>query len=218
MTPVRSRPGIVSRIEAFNAGRDPERLAIKYALMRRDAFVFLRGAAHLFYEDLDPDSLPDSPLVWCCGDLHLENFGTYKGDNRLAYFDLNDFDESCLAPATWDLVRFLANLLVPGTCLGMDRDTVNNLMRVFLDGYGCALGAGKARWLERATAQGIIRKLLVRLKRRNRRKFLNSRTTLVAGKRKLIVDGLRALPLKAHDRARLRQFMSGFARHQPKPQ
>src|SRR6266853_907322 len=54
--PVRTQPGVVSRIEAFNAGRDPERLAIKYALMRKDAFVFLRGAAHLFYEDLDPDS------------------------------------------------------------------------------------------------------------------------------------------------------------------
>ena len=69
--------------------------------MRKSAFAFLRATCHLFYEDL-----PKSPLlrkvppVWACGDLHLENFGSYKGDNRLVYFDLNDFDEALLAPCT----------------------------------------------------------------------------------------------------------------------
>ena len=100
-TPQNANPAgsgdVVKRITTFDQGREPERLAIKYALMRKDAFVFMRGTCHLFYEDLDPAALPASPLVWCCGDLHLENLGTYKGDNRLVYFDLNDFDEACLA-------------------------------------------------------------------------------------------------------------------------
>src|SRR4051812_19196136 len=95
------------RLEAANAGRDPERLNIKYAEMRSDAFAFLRGSCTLFYEDLPIRELPPAPRVWCSGDLHLENFGAYKGENRLVYFDLNDFDEACLAPATWDLVRVL---------------------------------------------------------------------------------------------------------------
>jgi uncharacterized protein (DUF2252 family) len=42
---------ILERIERFNRGRETERLAIKYARMRSDAFTFLRGTAHLFYED-----------------------------------------------------------------------------------------------------------------------------------------------------------------------
>ena len=46
------------------------------------------------------EALPHSPVCWICGDLHIENFGSYKGDNRLVYFDLNDFDESILAPVS----------------------------------------------------------------------------------------------------------------------
>lgn len=43
---------IVSTIRDFNAGRDPERLAMKYANMRTSPFVFLRATCHLFYDRL----------------------------------------------------------------------------------------------------------------------------------------------------------------------
>ena len=68
--------------------------------MASDPFYFFRGTAHLFYEDLvnTEAALPGQPLTWVCGDLHIENFGSYKGDNRLVYFDINDFDEANLAP------------------------------------------------------------------------------------------------------------------------
>ena len=109
---------VVEQILSFNAGRDPQRLVLKYRNMRASAFVFLRGTCHLFYRRL-PDSplFSTAPLVWSCGDLHLQNFGSYKGDNRLVYFDLNDFDESALAPASWDLVRFLTSLQI-GAAIG----------------------------------------------------------------------------------------------------
>src|ERR1035437_4529926 len=102
---------IVDRVRDFNAGRDPERLALKYRAMRATPFAFLRGTCHLFYDEFAHASLPaDVPLVWVCGDLHLENFGSYKGDNRLVYFDLNDFDEAALAPWRWGLARLLASV------------------------------------------------------------------------------------------------------------
>ncbi|HEY2607653.1 MAG TPA: DUF2252 family protein, partial [Paraburkholderia sp.] len=106
-------PDIEKIIARFNAGRDPERLAMKYKAMRGSPFVFLRGTCHLFYERLPRDKvLDDAPPVWICGDLHLENFGSYKADNRLIYFDNNDFDEACLAPALYELVRLLTSVLV----------------------------------------------------------------------------------------------------------
>jgi uncharacterized protein (DUF2252 family) len=72
--------------------------------MRASPFAFLRGSCHLFYDRLPRGGIfRSSPLAWSCGDLHLENFGSFKGDNRLVYFDINDFDESALAPASWDL-------------------------------------------------------------------------------------------------------------------
>ncbi|HZV53586.1 MAG TPA: DUF2252 family protein, partial [Rhodocyclaceae bacterium] len=43
-------PSIIENIRQYNAGRDPERLAMKFAKMRESPFVFLRGACHLFYD------------------------------------------------------------------------------------------------------------------------------------------------------------------------
>jgi uncharacterized protein (DUF2252 family) len=98
---------VVGSLQQFDQGRDPERLAMKYARMRVSPFGFLRGSCHLFYEQLPiacAFAVDAAPHAWICGDAHMENFGCYKGDNRLAYFDLNDFDEATLAPLTWDLV------------------------------------------------------------------------------------------------------------------
>ncbi|HMY07323.1 MAG TPA: DUF2252 family protein, partial [Accumulibacter sp.] len=62
-------------ISDFNVGRDPERLAIKYHNMRADPFVFLRGTCHLFYQHLPSlEILRNAPIIWQCGDLHLQNF------------------------------------------------------------------------------------------------------------------------------------------------
>ncbi|HXJ39935.1 MAG TPA: DUF2252 family protein [Bryobacteraceae bacterium] len=209
---------IETRIAEANAGRDPDRLALKYAAMRADAFGFLRGTCSLYYKDLDYSALPAAPVVWCCGDLHLQNFGTYKGQNRLTYFDLNDFDEACLAPASWDLVRLLSSVIVAGSVFGMDERTVDSLNGAFLTGYRTALSQGKAGWVERATSNGWIRALLLRLKKRTRRKFLATRTMLSRGQRSLILDGRRALPLDKGQRSMLRDFMSDFASQQPEPE
>ena len=94
---------ISQRIKAFNTPLFPKMVQRKYQLLAEDPFRFYRGTNHLFYEDLKKSgTLPPSPSVWLCGDLHLENFGSYKGDNRLVYFDLSDFDEGILGPALWE--------------------------------------------------------------------------------------------------------------------
>jgi uncharacterized protein (DUF2252 family) len=204
------------RIEAFNRGRDPERLRLKLDIMRQDAFSFLRGTCHLFYEDLDYRALPDAPLVWCCGDLHLQNFGSYKGDDRLTYFDINDFDESCLAPATWDLVRFLASVIVAARGIRLSASTIEDLLTTFLAGYTSALQEGKPGILERETSKGPIRDLLAKVKKRDRRKFLDERTTGQAGERRL-KRGKRALDLMPGEREMLEAFASEFAKTQPRP-
>ena len=129
------------QIKHFNAGRDPERLALKFGKMRADPFIFLRGSCHLFYARLPREPLfTAAPLAWLCGDLHLENFGSFKGDNRLAYFDINDFDEAILAPSTLDLVRFLASVQLGARSLGVTPPEAGLLGRVFIDAYAAALG------------------------------------------------------------------------------
>ena len=210
--------GIVDRIAAFNAGRDPERLALKYRAMRASPFAFLRGTCHLFSGVLAQSQLPaDAPLVWACGDLHLENFGSYKGDNRLVYFDLNDFDEAALAPCTWDLARLLASVLVAAGALGVDEQSALRLCRAFVDAYAGALLTGKARWVERETAQGMVRDLLDSTRNRSRAQFLDRRTVRSGKTRSIRIDGKKALAADPTQRKRIETFIRGFASTQAKP-
>jgi uncharacterized protein (DUF2252 family) len=209
---------VVRRLQAFNAGRDPERLQIKYRLMRASAFAFLRGSDHLFYERLPRCGLfKSAPRVWACGDLHLENFGSYKGDNRLVYFDINDFDEAALAPASWDLVRLLASVRVGADRLSIGAREASALCRDFLAAYVAALAEGKAYWVERDTAHGLVRELLDGLRDRPRARFLASRTSARGRRRTLKVDGRKALPASAAQRAAVDAFMEAFAAGQADP-
>lgn len=209
---------VVQTIAKFNAGRDPERLQLKYQRMRTDPFAFLRGTCHLFYERLPTSGVfKSAPLVWSCGDLHLENFGSYKGDNRLPYFDLNDFDEGCLAPASWDLVRMLTSLRIGAPSLGLTPGEAQTLCDVFLSAYAAALAHGKAHWVEPRTAHGLVKGLLDTLRDRQRPDFLNTRTQLKGKKRTLKTDGKRALPATKAQREQVQTFMEAFSRTQPHP-
>ena len=208
----------VHRIAAFNAGRDPERLRIKYDKMRASAFAFLRGTCHLFYDRLPRDGVfASAPLAWICGDLHLENFGSYKGDNRLVYFDLNDFEEAALAPVSWDLVRLLTSLWIGAESASLRRSEARMLCEAFLDAYCASLVTGKASWVERATAQGLVRELLDGLGDRPRARFLDTRTITKNKRRRLLVDGIKALPASKALRSDVTDFMATFARTQPNP-
>jgi len=104
---------VYERIIAFNKDRLPDIVQLKYVGMAENVYRFFRGTCHLFYEDFcKAEHIPESPLTWICGDLHMENYGSYKGDNRLVYFDLNDFDESVLAPCLWEVSRMVTSILL----------------------------------------------------------------------------------------------------------
>lgn len=209
---------VVKLVTAFNAGRDPERLTMKYRLIAANPFAFLRGTCHLFYQDY-PAAAPfnQAPPAWVCGDLHLENFGAYKGDNRLSYFDINDFDEAMLAPASWELSRFLVSVLAAADALKVRPAEAVALCNHFLDAYAANLVEGKARWAERATAEGMVRDLLRDLRMRERPAFLDRRTDIKKGKRKLRIDGVKALAASAGERDKVERFMAQYARHQDTP-
>jgi uncharacterized protein (DUF2252 family) len=184
--------------------------------MRRDPFTFLRGTCHLFYADWPQTSpLNDAPVTWLCGDIHFENFGSYKGDNRQTYFDLNDFDEAVLAPCTWDVARFLTSVLVGAHTLHVRPTTALALCEAFVAAYTAALADGKARWVERDTARGMVKDLLEALQRRHRGVFLDSRTERRGRKRTLRLDGRRALPVTDTDRNKIEAFMTRDAATQP---
>jgi uncharacterized protein (DUF2252 family) len=148
-----------------------------------------------------------APLTWICGDLHLENFGSYKGDNRLVYFDINDFDESVLAPCTWDLVRFVTSIIVGSRSLGVDEKESLHLSNIYLKTYSQTLAKGKARTVEKETAKGLVKDLLESLKKRNRADFLDQRTEKKKGKRRLIIDNKRITKATDSEQVKVRELI-----------
>jgi uncharacterized protein (DUF2252 family) len=201
-----------------NKGREPERLRLKFRALRSDAYAFFRGTAALFYRSLPKARvLTKAPATLACGDLHLENFGSYKGDNRLVYFDLNDFDEACVAPIAFELTRFITSIYVSAKPLKIGDKQAAALIQNFLDIYCAALQTTKPRWVERASATGPVRALLQSLKRRHHMDLIARRTEQTKGKTRLIVDGVHALPTSEKERAAGEAILAAFARTQPDP-
>ena len=200
-------------IAAFNANREPERRTLKMTAMRANAFSFLRGTCHLFHQRMHEQKLTQQgPSAWLCGDLHLENFGTYLGDDGRTYFDINDFDEAILAPFSWDILRLATSILVAAPTLGLKNGAGKDQARQLVERYYAELSQGKPRWIERKTADGPVGDLIDSLKKRDPVKFLNKRAPLVEGARSLTVDGIKTLALQPEDRAKLAAFFNGLAK------
>ena len=210
---------VVQRIMQFNHGREAQRLSMKYRAIRATPLAFLRGTCHLFYDRLPNSTIfKSAPVAWSCGDLHLENFGSYKGDNRVVYFDINDFDESCLLPASIDVLRLMTSIIVACN----DDTTVGNasiqiVLNRLLDAYRQTLSRGKALWVEPKTSRGKVRDLLANVERRHRVDFLNSRTRVVRGKRRMLFDGKRFLAASGEEQRNVRQCVAQFAQTQSNP-
>lgn len=214
-------PSIIERIDLFNQGHDHNLLARKYELMSVSAFAFLRGTCHLFYEDWHakaPASLNETPIVWICGDLHTENFGSYKGDNRLVYFDINDFDESVLAPCTWDVARMLTSVTLVGQTLPEKPDYAPVLRHAFLDAYTTVFAKGRVRSVEQATATGLVAKLLNSLDQRNRAAFVAKRTVFEGKQRRLKIRKGRTRKANKQTRSRIIGLMDNWRAEQSNPE
>jgi uncharacterized protein (DUF2252 family) len=199
---------VSARITRYHEGRAPDLLERKYAAMAASPFAFYRGSCQLSV-DAWPSrtALNDTPAIWSCGDLHFENLGCYKGDNRLAYFDLNDFDEAALLPVSWDLTRFAASVLVGARQLRVSATEAADLAARYLDAFATALAWGKARWVERDTATGMVRELLDAVRERKRKTLLNERTKEKGERRRIRVDGAKALAASRDDVSRVTKLV-----------
>ena len=175
------------RLKAFNRNLMPDMVQLKYEAMTDNAFRFFRGTCHLFYEDLSKtDPLPLSPVGWICGDLHIENFGSYKGENKLVYFDLNDFDESILAPVCYELARMVTSIFIAFEALEIEPEKATKMAQLFLKTYSKTLASGKAISIEPRTAKGIVCDFLTAADKARERDILKKRT--ISKKKKLMLS------------------------------
>jgi hypothetical protein len=82
-------------------------LEAKHDRMRESAFDFLRATYFRWartIEQLCP-AVGIAPHALCIGDIHVENYGTWRdADGRLVW-GINDFDEAAVMPYALDLLR-----------------------------------------------------------------------------------------------------------------
>ncbi len=79
----------------------------KHRLMAQDAFSFLRATFYRWSQQWSEEciDLMHAPAVLAVGDLHIENFGTWRDAEGRLIWGVNDFDEAVELPYTQDLVR-----------------------------------------------------------------------------------------------------------------
>lgn len=208
----------LEKIKTFNVGRDEQLLLRKYDRMAEGVFRFFRATSHLFFEDLKAHfSTQDSTRVWGCGDLHLQNFGTYKADNRLVYFDLNDFDDAQLMPVTWELARMLVSIHLAAEELALNKRECDSLTAAFLDSYTQTLSLGKPIDIERRTAKGMLKDFIENLESRKRKQFIKSRTTETKKTLQLKIDHDKVLPIAPDKRQVVEQLVNTWLKQHPNP-
>src|SRR5262249_44895486 len=86
----------------------------KHGDMAENPFAFLRATFYRWVELL-PVHCPElagAPRLLCVGDLHFENFGSWRDAEGRLVWGVNDFDEAARMPYASDLVRLAASAML----------------------------------------------------------------------------------------------------------
>jgi uncharacterized protein (DUF2252 family) len=151
--------GLTSQVRIVRAD-----LQAKHKFMAEDGFSFLRATFYRWAQ-LFPALCPKlarAPKVLGVGDLHVENYGTWRDAEGRLVWGINDFDEACPLPYTNDLVRLATSawLAIEAADLALGRGAA---CRAILEGYVAGLeDGGRAvvlsehnRWLRDAVTSRL---------------------------------------------------------------
>ena len=145
----RDESGIVAataRYETRLANRIPliaPDLELKHRAMSAGSFPFFRATFYRWAARWEGvvGAAAQAPRVLAVGDLHVENFGTWRDAEGRLIWGVNDFDEAWPLPYTQDVVRLAASALVAGGNRDLTIESARAVQAI-LDGYREALETG----------------------------------------------------------------------------
>jgi len=111
-------------------------IAAKHDKMGDSPFPFLRATYWRWAEtilDVCPE-LADAPQVLAVGDIHLENYGTWRDADGRLIWGVNDFDEAADMPYPLDLVRLGTSAMLGCPHLDTASDIAANILRGYTHG------------------------------------------------------------------------------------
>ncbi|WP_316831658.1 DUF2252 family protein [Pedobacter aquatilis] len=205
---------VTKKIFEYNSARKKAVVHLKYKAMCENAYRFFRGSCHLFYQQVSAKSnIFSSPVGWICGDLHLENFGSFRGNNQMTYFDLNDFDEAVKAPILWEVARLVTSILIAFQVMEIDADQGMNLAILFIRQYRSTLRSGKPQAIDPRTSKGIVKDFLKKASRSSAKSLLKKRTILHKKQLYLDLRDERHFKIGPKLYADLQQHIRAFLKH-----
>jgi len=121
----------------------PSDLHLKHRLMAQRPFPFLRATFYRWMQlwSAECEALGRAPKVLAVGDLHIENFGTWRDSEGRLVWGINDFDETFPLPYTVDLVRLATSALLAQRD-GMLMLSPRVVAAKLLEGYRTSLDLG----------------------------------------------------------------------------
>jgi Uncharacterized protein conserved in bacteria (DUF2252) len=118
-------------------------LQLKHKEMTASLFAFLRATFYR-WASLWPEvcqQLAGTPRVLAVGDLHVENFGTWRDAEGRLVWGVNDFDEVARMPYAMDLTRLVTSAIFAKRENGLAIEASDAAAAV-LEGYAGSLEAG----------------------------------------------------------------------------
>ena len=113
-----------------------EDLKEKHRAMRSHPFPFLRATYYRWAEtilDVCPE-FKHAPSVVAVGDIHLENFGTWRDADGRLIWGVNDFDEAAEMPFALDLVRLCVSAVLGCPNVRSTRNICGNILQGYRQG------------------------------------------------------------------------------------
>jgi hypothetical protein len=140
-------------------------IRLKHQRMAESPFPFFRATFYRWMQvwpNVCPE-LANAPQLLAVGDLHVENFGTWRDIEGRMVWGVNDFDEAAVLPYSVDLVR-LATSAVLAADEGHLTLKAKDACAAIIDGYRDSLTHGGRpfvleedhTWL-RQVATGVLR-------------------------------------------------------------
>ena len=149
----------VAILEAQNATREPDLVALRMERMLPDVFAFYRGTAALMATDFTVTAATGFSVL-SDGDAHLQNYGVFASPERSLVFDLNDFDEAGFAPWEWDVKRLAGSVVLGASADGADAASAREAAVASVAGYRHAIATlAELTVLERYYVRGDLEDL-----------------------------------------------------------
>jgi uncharacterized protein (DUF2252 family) len=195
-------------LDRANTTRLPALFERKKARLAASPHAFLRGSAPLFYEILAAHpELAAGPAGegFIVGDMHLENVGAYRNDADEVVFDLNDFDDTAVAPLRLDVLRLSTSVLLAGRGFQATGGQAIALVQRMIGAYLKAVAGGPP-----PPEPALVADLIARVKGRSNKALLDARAPLGPHGERRLLRGERYLDLPPDIEARVPALLAAY--------